>query len=103
MLYAYHAFKRLQSLWSGGDTYAASAPTTLNAGKPEEKIITVRQSKYLNNLIEHEHQNIERWILHMPGFKSFWRAQMIRSGIELAHMILKSQFQHSAGAYLLLT
>jgi len=34
--------------------------TTLNADKPEEDIITVRQSKYLNNLIEQDHRNIKR-------------------------------------------
>jgi transposase-like protein len=34
---------------SGANT---AALTTLNTGKPDEESITVRQSKYLNNLIE---------------------------------------------------
>jgi transposase-like protein len=33
--------------------------TTLNAGKLDEATITIRQSKYLNNLIERDHRNIK--------------------------------------------
>ncbi len=36
--------------------------STLNADKPEEDIVTVRLSKYLNNLIEQDHLNIKRRI-----------------------------------------
>jgi transposase-like protein len=82
---------------SGANTAALS---TLNADKPEEDIITVRQSKYLNNLIEQDHRNIKRRIRPMLGFKSFRRAQAILAGIELIHMIRKGQYQHSAGAHL---
>jgi len=70
---------------------------TLNAGKPDEETITVRQSKYLNNLVEQDHRNIKRRIRQMLGFKSFRRAQTILAGIELIHMIRKGQFQHPAG------
>ncbi len=63
-------------------------------------IITVRQSKYLNNLIEKDHRNIKRRIRPMLGFKSFRRAQTILAGIELVHMIRKGQYQHPAGAHL---
>ena len=59
---------------------------TLNA---DEEAIIVRQSKYLNNLVEQEHRNIERRTRSMLGFKSFRRAQTIRAGIELLHMIRK--------------
>lgn len=44
---------------SGANT---AALTTLNADKPEEETITIRQSKYLNNLIEQDHRNIKRRI-----------------------------------------
>ncbi|AIA46972.1 ISYps1 transposase [Serratia sp. FS14] len=44
---------------SGANT---AALTTLNADKPAEETITVRQNKYLNNLIEQDHRNIKRRI-----------------------------------------
>ncbi|MFW5394143.1 IS6 family transposase [Yersinia sp. 2544 StPb PI] len=76
---------------SGANT---AALTTLNADKPEEETITVRQNKYLNNLIEQDHRNIKRRIRLMLGFNSFRRAQTILAGIELIHMIRKGQYQH---------
>ncbi|CQJ67426.1 transposase [Yersinia intermedia] len=71
-----------------------AALTTLNADKPEEETITVRQNKYLNNLVEQDHRNIKRRMRPMLGFKSFRRAQTILAGIELIHMIRKGQYQH---------
>ncbi|SUY92711.1 Integrase core domain [Buttiauxella agrestis] len=79
---------------SGANTAALAA---LNAGKPDEETITVRQSKYLNNLLEQDHRNIKRRTRPMLGFKSFRRAQTIRAGIEFIHMIRKGQFQPPAG------
>ncbi|MDH1321612.1 IS6 family transposase, partial [Enterobacter bugandensis] len=78
---------------SGANTAALA---TLNVGKAEEETITIRQSKYLNNLVEQDHRNIKRRIRSMLGFKSFRRAQTILAGIELIHMIRKGQFHHSA-------
>lgn len=77
---------------SGANTAALA---TLNADKPAEESITVRQSKYLNNVVEQDHRNIKRRIRQMPGFKSFRRAQPLLTGIELVHMIRKGQYQHS--------
>lgn len=51
---------------SGANT---AALVTLNGGKPDEETITVRQSKYLNNLIEQDHRNIKRRIKLMLEFK----------------------------------
>lgn len=79
---------------SGANT---AALTTLNADKPEEGTITIRQSKYLNNLIEQDHRNIKRRIKLMTGFKSFRRAQTILAGIELFHMIRKGQYEYPQG------
>ena len=76
---------------SGANTAALA---TLNAGKPDEETITIRQSKYLNNLVEQDHRNIKCRIRPMLGFKSFRRAQTILAGIELIHMIRKGQYQH---------
>jgi len=79
---------------SGANT---AAMTTLSVDKPEEEIITIRQNKYLNNLVEQDHRNIKRRIKLMTGFKSFRRAQTILAGIELLHMVRKGQCQHPQG------
>lgn len=76
---------------SGANT---AAQMTLNAYKPEEETMTVRQNTYLNNLVEQDHRNIKRRIRPMLGFKSFRRAQTILTGIELLNMIRKGQYQH---------
>jgi len=88
----YHGEPEVITIDKSGANTAALA--TLNAGKPEEETITVRQSKYLNNLVEQDHCNIKRRIRPMLGFKSFRRAQAILAGIELLHMIRKGQYQH---------
>jgi Transposase and inactivated derivatives len=62
---------------------------TVNANKPEEEITTIKQSKYLNNLVEQDRRNIKRRIHLMLRFKSFRRAQTLLPGIELLHMIRK--------------
>ncbi|MEG0171506.1 MAG: IS6 family transposase [Acinetobacter sp.] len=79
---------------SGANTAALA---TLNADKAEDETITVRQSKYLNNLIEQDHRNIKRRIKLMMGFKSFRRAQTILAGIELIQMIRKGQLRSPKG------
>ncbi|EKN4696858.1 IS6 family transposase [Yersinia ruckeri] len=76
---------------SGANTAALAR---LNADKPDEEAITVRQSQYLNNLIEQDHRNIKRRSRPMLGFKSFRRAQTILAGIEPSNMIRKGQYQH---------
>nr|UVN17726.1 Integrase core domain protein [Xenorhabdus vietnamensis] len=68
---------------SGANTAALE---TLNIGKPEEETIAIRQSKYLNNLIEQDHRNIKRRTRSMLGFKSFRRAQTRLAGIEIISM-----------------
>lgn len=79
---------------SGANT---AALTTLNAGREKEERIAIRQSKYLNNLVEQDHRNIKRRIKLMAGFKSFRRTQTILAGIELIHILRKGQLQHPAG------
>ena len=53
--------------------------------------IEMRQSKYLNNLIEQDHRAIKRVVRPMLGFKSFHCARAIIVGIETMHMIKKRQ------------
>src|SRR6185369_315261 len=37
--------------------------------------IVIRQSKYLNNLVEQDHRAVKRLTRPMRGFKSFWAAR----------------------------
>lgn len=61
---------------SGANTAALAE---LNAGREADDRIKVRQSKYLNNLIEQDHRNIKRRIRLMTGSnrsagrRQFWR------------------------------
>jgi len=53
--------------------------------------IEIRQIKYLNNVVEQDHRGVKRITRPMLGFKSFAAAQAILVGIELMHMLQKSQ------------
>ena len=55
-------------------------------------LITVRQVKYLNNIVEQDHRAIKRVTRPMLGFKSFRSADDVLAGIELMHMVRKGQF-----------
>jgi len=59
--------------------------------------IELRQSKYLNNLVEQDHRAIKRRTRPMLGFKTFWSAAKLISGIETMHMIKKGQLRCPAG------
>jgi putative transposase len=60
--------------------------------KEREVPITIRQVKYLNNIVEQDHRAIKRITRPMLGFKPFRAACAILAGIELMHMIRKGQF-----------
>jgi putative transposase len=51
----------------------------------------MRQSKYLNNIVEQDHRAIKRVTRPMLGFKTFRCARLIIAGIETMHMIRKNQ------------
>ena len=51
----------------------------------------MRQSKYLNNLVEQDHRAVKRISRPMLGFKSFRCARILLTGIEVMHMIRKDQ------------
>ena len=53
--------------------------------------VIVRQVKYLNNIVERDHDAIKRITRPMLGFKSFRAAKNVMTGIELMHMIRKGQ------------
>ena len=49
--------------------------------------LELRQSKYLNNIVEQDHRAVKRIINPMLGFKSFWSAKKMIAGIETMHMV----------------
>jgi transposase-like protein len=53
--------------------------------------ITIRKTKYLNNLVEQDPRAVKRVTRPMLGFKAFDAAQGTLAGIELMHMIKKKQ------------
>ncbi|WP_429322906.1 IS6 family transposase [Paraburkholderia sp. GAS448] len=58
-----------------------------------ETPIKIRQTKYLNNIIEQDHRAIKRRTRPMLGFKNFRCARILLGGIEVAHMIAKGQMK----------
>ena len=71
---------------SGANT-AAIASIQADSGLP----IEMRQSKYLNNLVEQDHRAVKRITRPMLGFKTFGCARILFAGIEVMHMIRKGQ------------
>ena len=53
--------------------------------------IGLRQSKYVNNIVEQDHRAVTRIVRPMMGFKSFHRVPVILGGIETMHRIKKGQ------------
>ena len=64
------------------------------------RAVTVRSSRYLNNIVEQDHRAIKRRCAAMLGLKGFRTAQVTLAGVELAHRIRKQQFllSHDDGA-----
>jgi putative transposase len=57
--------------------------------------IELRQSKYLNNIVEQGVRAVKRITDPLMGFKSFWSVQKLISGTETMHMVKKGQLQGS--------
>ncbi|RAR54532.1 transposase-like protein [Paraburkholderia unamae] len=77
---------------SGANRAALEA---INADR--EMPIKIRQSKYLNNIVEQDHRAITRRTRPMLGFKTFRCARILLAGIELMHMIAKGQMKCAHG------
>lgn len=58
--------------------------------------ITVRQIKYLNNIVEQDHRFVKKITKHMKDFKAFYSAEATLAGIELHHMLRKGQHNQSS-------
>jgi transposase-like protein len=72
----------------------AAYPVAIDALKADETIdqeTELRQSKYLNNVVEQDHRSIKRIVKPMMGFKTFNSARRTLSGIEAMNMIRKGQ------------
>ncbi len=74
------------------DKSGANQAALVQLNKERDIPITIRQVKYLNNIVEQDHRAIKRITRPMLGFKSFRAARAILAGIELMHMIRKGQF-----------
>lgn len=77
---------------SGANTAAIEEYNTDN-----ETSIELRQTNYLNNIVEQDHRAIKRITRSMLGYKSFWSAAVTLARIELMHMIRKGQIQPEKG------
>ncbi len=74
-----------------------SYPPAINELKDSRRFpkkTTIRQIKYLNNIVEQDHRAIKRIISPMLGFKSFNTAWRTLKGIEAFHMIKKGQVEN---------
>ena len=72
----------------------AAYPVAVEALKADETLAAkteLRQSKYMNNIVEQDHRNIKRLTKPMTGFGSFNTARRTLSGIEAMSMIRKGQ------------
>jgi putative transposase len=61
--------------------------------------ITIRQCKYLNNIVEQDHRAVKRVVRPMLGFKSFLAARCTIAGIEVMHAIRKGQLVTTGEVY----
>lgn len=65
-------------------------PVAIQELKEEKSMpegIRVRQTQYLNNIVEQGHRFIKKRVRSMLGLKSFRTATYILSGIEAMHMV----------------
>src|SRR6267143_3946829 len=76
---------------------AANEAAIKTYNKEHGTAIAIRNIKYLNNIVEHDHRGVKRVTRPMLGFKSFEAAQDTLVGIELMHMIKKRQMRVEAG------
>ncbi len=75
------------------DQSGANTAAIKSYNAEQNTTVEIRQSKYLNNLIEQDHRAIKRLTRPMLGFQSFWAAQNTLAGIEVLPMIRKGQLQ----------
>lgn len=67
------------------------AISELKAAKKLPEIVKLRQSKYLNNIVEQDHRGIKRLVKPGMGFGSFNTARRTIRGYEIMNMLRKGQ------------
>jgi putative transposase len=77
---------------SGANLAGLQAVNVILKFTGDGQVITIRQVKYLNNILEQDHRFIKRITNPMMAFKAFHSATATIAGIETAHMIRKGQF-----------
>lgn len=70
-----------------------AAIDSINQDLEKEAQITVRQLKYLNNIVEQDHRFVKKRTRPMLGFKNFHSARATLSGIENIRIIQKGQIE----------
>ena len=58
-----------------------------------ENPVKIRCCQYLNNIVEQDHRRVKFRVQAMLGFKTFYNARRVLSGIELMQKIIKGQFR----------
>jgi transposase-like protein len=94
---ATHAETWPRSVNLDGHTASHLAMRLLREEDPRWRGVTVRDRRYLNNIVEQDHRAIKRRCASMLGLKSFKTAKITLAGIELAHRIRKQQFSVHRG------
>src|SRR5882724_1105265 len=79
------------------DSSEANAAAIKRYNEEHGTAILIRQVKYLNHIIEHDHRAVKRVTRPMLGFESFDAAQATLAGIELMHMLKKRQLMVDPG------
>ena len=77
---------------SGANFAGLQAVNVILKFKGNGQLITIRQKKFLNNILEQDHRFIKRITGPMLGFKAYHSAAATIAGIEAAHMIRKGRF-----------
>jgi putative transposase len=73
------------------DGSEANAVAVRHYNTEHKTTITMRQVRYLNNVLEQDHRAVKRITRPMLGFKSVEAAQCTLAGVELMHMLRKGQ------------
>ena len=73
------------------DQSGSNTAATEEHNQRHRTAIEIRQSKYLNNLVEQDHRVVKQKVRPMLGFKSSWTARCTIAGIEVLHAIRKGQ------------
>jgi putative transposase len=55
--------------------------------------VAIRQAKCHNSIVEQDYRAIKRMVQAVSGFKTFWSVSITITGIEIMHMIRKSQLR----------